>query len=298
MRRRPVTVWMRPAAHPVWFAAEAGTASAPGIGLGDGAVGRLDWGPAATSSDSPSVETPTVTNQPMPPGPGQPAYGPPPGYPQPVAPATGPKKKKWPWIAGGAGALVLLACLGTMTGGDTTDTASTGPEKAAAAEPAAPTPAKPAKPAQPAANKATEATEADPADALPGFGDPAKDGKFQFTVTKMSCGRTSVGSSFLNQKAQGQFCLVTVKVKNIGDKAQMFAGSNQKAYDAKGTEFSNDSGAEIYANSEAQTFLQEINPGNAVTGKLVFDVPKSTKLVRLELHDSIFSGGVEVALKK
>ena len=285
---------MRPVAHPVWFAAEAGTASAPGIGLGDGAVGRLDWGPAATSSDSPSVETPTVTNQPMPPGPGQPAYAPPPGYPQPVAPATGPKKKKkWPWIAGGAGALVLLACLGTMTGGDTTDTATTGPEKAAVAEPAAPTPAKPAKPA---ANKATEATEADPADALPGFGDPAKDGKFQFTVTKMSCGRTSVGSSFLNQKAQGQFCLVTVKVKNIGDKAQMFAGSNQKAYDAKGTEFSNDSGAEIYANSEAQTFLQEINPGNAVTGKLVFDVSKSTKLVRLELHDSIFSGGVEVAL--
>ena len=34
-----------------------------------------------------------------------------------------------------------------------------------------------------------------------------------------------------------------------------------------------------------------------MTGKLVFDVPKSTKLTRMELHDSIFSDGVEVALK-
>jgi hypothetical protein len=43
-------------------------------------------------------------------------------------------------------------------------------------------------------------------------------------------------------------------------------------------------------------FLEDINPGNEVKGKLIFDVPKPTKLTAIELHDSMFSGGVKVAL--
>jgi hypothetical protein len=85
-------------------------------------------------------------------------------------------------------------------------------------------------------------------------------------------------------------------VKNIGKEAQMFDGSSQKAMDAKGTEFSNDGAAELYANGDSATFLNEINPGNSAKGKLIFDVPKDTKLIALELHDSPFSGGVEVGL--
>jgi hypothetical protein len=45
-----------------------------------------------------------------------------------------------------------------------------------------------------------------------------------------------------------------------------------------------------------QTFLNNINPGNEVTGTLVFDVPAGVELAALELHDSLFSGGVKVAL--
>jgi hypothetical protein len=33
-----------------------------------------------------------------------------------------------------------------------------------------------------------------------------------------------------------------------------------------------------------------------VSGTLVFDVPKTVKLTALELHDSLLSGGVRVAL--
>ncbi|RSM44161.1 hypothetical protein DMB66_52525 [Actinoplanes sp. ATCC 53533] len=40
-----------------------------------------------------------------------------------------------------------------------------------------------------------------------------------------------------------------------------------------------------------------MNPGNTVKGKLVFDVPEGTKLTSLELHDSLFSDGVQVNLK-
>ncbi|SCG76591.1 DUF4352 domain-containing protein [Micromonospora coxensis] len=128
------------------------------------------------------------------------------------------------------------------------------------------------------------------------IGQPARDGKFEFTVKSTKCGVAKVGDSVLGEKAQGQFCLVTINVKNIGKESQMFDGSSQKAYAADGTEYSADGGAAIYANKNAETFLNEINPGNQVTGVVVFDIPKNVKLAKLELHDSPFSGGVDVAL--
>ncbi|WBB76627.1 DUF4352 domain-containing protein [Micromonospora sp. WMMD1128] len=128
------------------------------------------------------------------------------------------------------------------------------------------------------------------------IGKPARDGKFEFTVKSARCGVAKVGSSMLGAKAQGQFCLVTVNVKNIGKESQMFDGSSQKAYAANGTEYSADGTAALYANQDAETFLNDINPGNQVTGVVVFDIPKNVKLARLELHDSPFSGGVTVSL--
>ncbi|WP_422741619.1 DUF4352 domain-containing protein [Micromonospora sp. WMMD754] len=128
------------------------------------------------------------------------------------------------------------------------------------------------------------------------IGQPARDGKFEFTVKSAKCGVSKVGTSMLGAKAQGQFCLVTVNVKNIGKESQMFDGSSQKAYGANGTEYSADGSAALYANKNAETFLNDINPGNQVTGVVVFDVPKNVKLAKLELHDSPFSGGVTVSL--
>ncbi|GGJ80390.1 hypothetical protein GCM10010123_07900 [Pilimelia anulata] len=127
-------------------------------------------------------------------------------------------------------------------------------------------------------------------------GQAVRDGKFEFVVAKPTCGRTSVGPAQFGARAQGVYCLVAVTVKNIGKEAQLFSGSSQKAFDAKGIEFSNDGKAEMFANEGSPTFLEEINPGNRVKGNLIFDVPKGTKLARIELHDSPFSGGVDVAL--
>ncbi|GAA5199582.1 hypothetical protein GCM10023322_75510 [Rugosimonospora acidiphila] len=128
-------------------------------------------------------------------------------------------------------------------------------------------------------------------------GQPVRDGKFEFTVQKIQCGATKVGDSVLNKTAQGQFCMVTLKVANIGKEAQTFDDSSQKAYGADGAQFSADSTAGLYANSNDETFLNQINPGNTVTGTVIFDIPKTAKLAKLELHDSPFSGGVTVAVK-
>jgi hypothetical protein len=128
------------------------------------------------------------------------------------------------------------------------------------------------------------------------IGEAARDGKFEFTVKSSKCGVAKIGTDIVGQKAQGQFCLITVNIKNIGKEAQMFSDSSQKAYAADGTEYSADSGAAIYANKNAETFLNDINPGNQVSGVMVFDIPAKVKLAKLELHDSPFSGGVTVAL--
>ncbi|MEH0844950.1 DUF4352 domain-containing protein [Micromonospora sp. CPCC 205711] len=128
------------------------------------------------------------------------------------------------------------------------------------------------------------------------IGQAARDGKFEFTVKSSKCGVAKVGTSMLGDKAQGQFCLITVNVKNIGKEAQTLDGSSQKAYAANGTEYSSDTEAGLYANQDQSTFFEEINPGNQVTGVFVFDIPKNVKLTKLELHDSAFSGGVTVSL--
>ena len=149
--------------------------------------------------------------------------------------------------------------------------------------------------AKAAADKAA-AAKAAAAAAAPQLGKTVRDGKFAFTVTAVKCGIAQVGTGdILVQKAQGQYCRVSLKVENIGDEAQMMFASNQYLFDTKGRKFSADATANIYDDS-AKLMFEEINPGNSIKGFVYFDVPKGTKVSKLELHDSMFSGGVEVRL--
>jgi len=232
--------------------------------------------PQAPSYGNQAPQASSYGNPPPPPAYGssptqQPSFGgpasPPPGF---GAPSPTKKRKKWPWILLAVAVVMILGCVGIITlvvGGaknavETLDDNAAGKNAVAGA-----------------------------------MGKPARDGKFEFTVKSMDCSKTSVGQSVLAVKAQGTFCIVTMTIKNIGDEAQTFDGTSQKAYDAKGTQYSDDIEAELAVNGDASTFLQQINPGNQVTGKLVYDVPKGTKLTSIELHDSMFSGGVKIPLK-
>lgn len=128
-----------------------------------------------------------------------------------------------------------------------------------------------------------------------GVGSAVRDGKFQFTVTKVAPGRSRVGSSDFGKKAQGQFILVSVTVKNIGNEAQSLLGDYQYLFDKQGNRFSADTEAAIYVEN-SQTLYEEINPGNSLKGTIIFDVPKNVAPAKLELHDSPFSDGVDVRL--
>lgn len=126
----------------------------------------------------------------------------------------------------------------------------------------------------------------------------AKDGKFEFTVVSVDCGKSTVGTNqYLQKTAQGQYCLMNVTIKNVGDQAQTFDSSQVSLFDSAGSKFSADSLASNYANPDSNTFLNQINPGNNVNAIVVFDVPKGTTPISAELHDSIFSSGVKVNLQ-
>ena len=184
-------------------------------------------------------------------------------------------------ILGVLGGFLALGVIGSLLNGDETTTTTAGKSTAAAKAPA----------------KSSAKAAAKPAAAAPKIGTAVRDGKFQFTVTGTKTA-SQVGDQYLNKKAQGQFLLVSVTVANIGDKAQMFDSSSQKLYDTAGREYSADAAAGIYLGEAGKSFLEQINPGNSVKGTVVFDVPAGTKLDKIELHDSMFSGGVDVKLVK
>jgi hypothetical protein len=144
---------------------------------------------------------------------------------------------------------------------------------------------------------AEEEAVAGAAEAVPGIGEAVRDGDFEFTVAGIDCGSTEVGDDPFTETAQGQFCLLTVRVENIGSQSQTLFAMEQFLLDADGREFAADDPATFANDPMAETFLSEINPGNNVEGEIVFDVPADVEIVEAELHDSTFSDGVRVSLR-
>lgn len=96
-------------------------------------------------------------------------------------------------------------------------------------------------------------------------------------------------------EAQGEFIIVTLSVQNIGDVPQSYFGDNQKLIDTAGRQYGADSEASLWMNDEG-AIMSDINPGNSIQVRAAFDVPPGTVPAELELHDSMFSGGVSVRL--
>jgi hypothetical protein len=174
------------------------------------------------------------------------------------------------------GVVVLLGIIGNLSGSGDDATTGTGS-------------------ATPEATEAPSEGTSEQAPNAAGVGNAVRDGKFEFTVRKVECGKKRVGTADFGTTAQGQFCFVYVKVENIGKESQTLDGGSQYLYGENGAKYDADTEAAIYLD-DAKSFLEDINPGNAVDGIVVFDIPKNATPTRLELHDSIFSGGVEVAL--
>ncbi|MBU8808836.1 DUF4352 domain-containing protein [Mycolicibacterium goodii] len=213
-----------------------------------------------------------TTPQPYPGMPSQPA---PQGVPYPPQPPA-KKKHKWPAIVGGVVALMIV---GSIFNDDKKDTKPAESTATVAQSPAA----------APAETKQAETAAT--------LNTPVRDGKFEFVVRSVQSGLADVGDNpFLNQKAQGQFVIVTLTVQNIGDRPQGFSPSNQKLIDTEGRSFETDTSAQIALDDNDIAVWDNINPGNTVDVSLVYDMPVGSVPASIELHDSMFSGGATVNL--
>ncbi|MGV0809026.1 DUF4352 domain-containing protein [Mycolicibacterium setense] len=207
---------------------------------------------------------------PQPSDPNQPAAQ---GFPNQYAPLPArAKKRKWPALIIGAVAFMALASV--FSDNDKKENADRTAGAALAAQ-------GPAEEDIPAAKLNTA----------------VRDGKFQFVVKAVRPGLAEVGDNpYLREQAQGQFVIVTVSMENIGDRAQGFSPSNQTLFDTQGRSFESDSSAQIALGDSDIPVWDDINPGNAVDVSLVYDMPAAAVPARIELHDSMFSGGVTVEL--
>lgn len=144
---------------------------------------------------------------PPPQGPGQ--YWGPGQYPPPQKPKKKWYQRVWFWILA---VILVIIMINVFSGGDGDSSGSSdaaGTSSAANAKDEV-------KPAAKAEKKAP---------AMAKIGDSVTSGHFKFTVTKVQKGVSRVGDSYLGEKAQGQFILVSVKVTNVGDSSEMFMGS-------------------------------------------------------------------------
>ena len=73
------------------------------------------------------------------------------------------------------------------------------------------------------------------------------------------------GNPYLTKKAQGQFGIGTMTVKNIGDKPQSFDPSSQKVFDNDGRSFQPDTAAQIALGGSDSPVWDNINPGTRLT---------------------------------
>lgn len=178
-------------------------------------------------------------------------------------------------ILTGLGALIIIGIFASAAGGGNTNTANNSGGSA------------------PSDNQQQK-----PAAQVAKIGEAARDGKFEFVVKNIECGRATIGANqYLTKTAQGQFCLLTVNVKNVGNEAQGLFGSNQKLLNANNQQYAADDTAAGYLDQNYTTLFSNINPGNSVEGIIVFDIPKDQTAVAAELHDSAFSSGVKVNLQ-
>ncbi|MBB2944674.1 hypothetical protein FB565_004407 [Actinoplanes lutulentus] len=121
-------------------------------------------------------------------------------------------------------------------------------------------------------------------------------GHFEFAVDGVRCGLDAVGPDGMEQRATGHFCLLDVSVKNAGTEPELFDSGSQRVYDKNGVAYAAADQAAVFLNDHSPTLLNEIAPGETVTGVLPFDVPTEVELVEVSVHGALSTPGVRITL--
>lgn len=126
------------------------------------------------------------------------------------------------------------------------------------------------------------------------LGAPVRDGNLEFVVSKVTCGVPQMRNGVITRTADGQYCLVDVRVKNVKDDARTLYEPFEKLIDSAGDKHGADISMRLVLRD--QTLWNKVEPGQQVSGTMVFEIPRDAKPAALELHDGPVSGGVTVRL--
>jgi hypothetical protein len=194
-------------------------------------------------------------------------------------PPQAARRGRTPWFVGGVFALVVAGVVGYVAS-DTTD------------------PSEPAAEVVMTQSATPDSVAASPAQltALPA-GHRGAEGTLSISVTQTECGVSLVGPPDLPMPAsEGQFCLVSVAVKNTGTEPRLLDPGAQRALDQHGRSYRVAEQAAVFTNDQDPSLLDEIPPGAIRSGVVPFDVPPGVRLTGLVLHKSPYSTGVRVPL--
>ena len=118
-----------------------------------------------------------------------------------------------------------------------------------------------------------------------GLGREVVDGDLTFVVKTIDCGATQVVGA-TTRTAQGKFCALALSIKNVGRSPVTFVARSQTLADANQRRFEvdPDATADHPANAGQDMLTPVINPGNEVSGVLVFDIPLEDRPTTATLH--------------
>ncbi|OHV28087.1 serine/threonine protein kinase [Parafrankia soli] len=124
-----------------------------------------------------------------------------------------------------------------------------------------------------------------------GLSTAVRDDQLEFVANKISCGEDRLGDGFLARRPSGQFCLVDMKITNVGTVERVLSSSNQYLHTSDGGRHTVDFLARYLINDG---IWDTIPPGATVTGTFVFDIPVDAEAEKLELHERPESQGVTI----
>lgn len=115
-------------------------------------------------------------------------------------------------------------------------------------------------------------------------GDVVHGGGLDVTVRKMQCGKTKLTdpTGILVWTPGGQYCLLTVNVKNVTSGTLQFRPDDQKVYTSRGGELR---GQRLIGYARQDTIKNTLGPGAKTHGDLVFEILKEDRLLRVEIYE-------------
>ncbi|HEX5144414.1 MAG TPA: DUF4352 domain-containing protein, partial [Mycobacterium sp.] len=128
-------------------------------------------------------------------------------------------------------------------------------------------------------------------------GSAVQDGPMEFQVRDISRAQTvgdPSGNPYLTSKADGEFLVFTLSVRNTGHSPINYFGQNQNLIDTTGRMYSAANDADMFMSASDGNPMGAINPDDSIKVKLAFDVPPGTAPSILSLHFTGHSEGVQV----